>query len=434
MLAVPSAALAQRGAGGGHTGGGVETGESLSSIGKATGVDVKDDLKDFHEMLAVQATSQQIIAYAAMLNRTAAAGAESKALLDELARQNSAPELASRVSTLDQTIEAARTENKKFVDGFSDRQKSGLKEITRRLLKADTDLAQQARELDERARDPRAPGTQTASWAQTLDQALANFQTAQRDLGQEMSIAANSGEQSAFATPPVKNSIDFANQPIAIITSGMISKGIAESGHNLFKLELTADMSDLQQNFIAVLHKQLDRADRCGEQIAIQNAILTPEEPASLVVVQLHFERWGCFGGQPNEMLEGNATVEMKLSLAVAADGTLEVAPKMGRVDAEGSLADLLRTGSLGEMLSDKVSKAVLSAVRRGGDFKAILPPSAQGSVTLHRAEFEGNGAGKLTVVLDGEIRVSNEDAIALTSELKGRSASRQAAPETVPR
>jgi hypothetical protein len=438
LLAYPSEVLAQRGAGGGHTGGGVETGESLSSIGKATGVDVKDDLKDFHEMLAVQATSQQIVAYAAMLKTTAAASAELKTLLDQLGKQSS-PELASRVTSLNQAIEAARSEEKKFLDGFSDRQKSGLKEITKKLLKADVDLAQQARELDERIGDAKAPGPQIASAAQTLDQALTGFQTQQLDLGAEMSIAARNGEQAAFEIPPVRNSIIFAGQSIAVAASGVISRAVADNGQNKFNLELTADLSDLQHNFTEVLRSQLDKANRCGEQIAIQNAVLTPQEPASLVLVQLHFERWACFGGQASEIAEGNGTVEMNLVPAVGNDGTLQLAPKITRVDAEGLLGESIRSGSLGDILREKVSEAVLSAMRQGGDFKAILPPSAQGNLTLRRAEFEGTGAGKLVAVLDGEIRVSNESATALASELKAselkeRSTSQPAAPETVPR
>jgi hypothetical protein len=452
LLAVPSEVLAQRGAGGGRTGGGVENGESLSSIGKATGVDVKDDLKDFHEMLAVQATSEQIAAYAAMMKTTAAARAELETLLDQIAKQSSAPEFVSRVTSVNQAIEAARNEEKKFLDGFSDRQKSGLKEIARKMLKTDADLAQQARELGERSG---APLPQIASAAQTLDQALTSFQTGQVDLGEEMSIAAGDGERSAFEIPPVRNSIHFAAQsagqsagPAMVITSsGVVSRGIADNGQNKFQLELTADMSDLQYNFTGVMRALLNIANRCGEQIGVQNAVLTPQEPASIVVVQLHYERWACFGGQASDMAEGNGTVEINLTPAVADDGTLHLTPKIARVDAEGSLGESLRSGSLGDMLRDKVSEAVLSAVRQGGDFKAILPASAQGNVTLRRAEFEGTGAGRVVAVLDGDIRVSNESATALTnelkaSELKARSSSQSASqsapqappPETVPR
>src|SRR5277367_6261569 len=90
LLASPCGVLAQRGAGGGHTGGGTAGGGGLSSTGKATGVDVKDDLKDFHETMAVQATSQQIVEYAAMMKSTEAAATELKIFVEQLGNETSA--------------------------------------------------------------------------------------------------------------------------------------------------------------------------------------------------------------------------------------------------------------------------------------------------------------------------------------------------------
>lgn len=443
LLACPCGMLAQRGAGGGRTGGGSAGGGGLSSTGKPTGVDVKDDLKDFHEVMAVQATSQQITQYAAMMKCTESANAELKTLLDQLVKNNT-PELASRSAAVEQAIETARTENKKFLDGFSGPQKSGLKEITKRLIKADTDLAQQAKALDLEIRDPKSAGQAIAPSAQSLERALANFQNQQLRLGEEMSIIVGENSQdSAFDLPPVKNSVNFANQQIAITTSGQISKGAAADGQSAFKLELTADLSELQQNITDVLHTQLDKTERCGERIAIQTATLAPSEPASLVVVQLHVERWTCLGREANEMAEGNGTIEVKLSPSVGEDGDLRLTPEIGRVEAQGLIAEWLRAGSLGERLRDKIADSVLSAVRQGGNFSTTLPPAARSNATLHHAQFQGTGSGKLLALLDGEIRVSNEQATSLigqlkigqlkTGELKAiESKGRSSAPETV--
>jgi hypothetical protein len=420
--------LAQRG-GGGHAGGGTVGAGGLSSTGKATGVDVKDDLKDFHAAMAAQATGTQIVAYAAMIKSTEAANAELKAFLEQLGKSGGASELASRSATLEQAIETARTENKKFLDGFSEPQKSGLKEITKRLTKADADLAQQTRALDLEVRGAKAVGPPVAASAQNLEHALTNFQSQQTALGDEMSIGAGKNSlDSAFNLPPVKNSVTFANQPVAVTTSGVISRGAAEGGQNTFKLELTADLSDLQLNIAEVLRTQLNKAERCGERIAIQNATLTPSAPASLVVVQLHFERWACMGRDVNEMVEGNGTIEVKLTPSVAADGALRLTPEIGRVDAQGLISELLRSGSLGDTIRDKIAESLISTVRRGGDFSATLPPAARGGAALHRAQFQGTGSGKLLVVLDGEIRMSNEQVTSFAAELKERSST----PETV--
>jgi hypothetical protein len=95
-------------------------------------------------------------------------------------------------------------------------------------------------------------------------------------------------------------------------------------------------------------------------------------------------------------------------------------------------VGELLRSGALGDVLRDKVTETLLSIVRQGGDFKTALPPEALGYATLQRAQFDGTGSGKLTVVLDGEIRVSDEKATSLTSELKERSASQETIQKNV--
>ena len=437
LLPCPGALFAQHG-GGGRVGGGLAGGTGLSQGNHASGIDEKDDLKDFHQVLAVQATGDQIIAYVQMLKSTAVAETELQGFLDVLSKDlpgkaDNGAEVGSRGTALGQAIEKARSENKNFLDGFSDAQKSGLKEIIKRLIKADSELAQPAKALD-LAVEAKAAVPALTSSAQSLQHALSSFQHDQLDLGEEMSIAiANSGQQFAFNLPPVKISIAYGNQPIDVITSGLVSKGAAEGGQNTFKLELTADLSDLQHEITQVLRDQLEKADRCGEQITIRNATLTPAEPASLVNVQLHFERWACFGKGPGtEMAEGNATIEVKLTPAVGEDGSLRLVPEMKRIDAEGLVGELLRSALLGETLRDEIKESLLEVVRQSGDFKTTLPPAATGYAKLQRAQFQGTGSGKLMVVLDGEIRVSDEKAMSLSSELKERAASQQTVPQNV--
>ena len=443
LLAYPCATFAQRG--GGHAGGGSAGGGGLSSTGKATGVDEKDDLKDFHEVLAVQATTQQLVDYAAMMKSTEAANAELKTFLERLRKENTASDLPSRSAMVQQAVEGARTENKKFLEGFSEQQKSGLKEITKKLTRADAELAQQVKEFDERVRDSKVTGSPIANSGQGLERALTSFQNQQVGLGEEMSIGvATNGQNSAFNLPPVENSVNFANQPISITTSGVISQGVAESGQNTFKIELTEDLSDLQGNITEVLRTQLNKDSRCGERIAIQTAALSPSDPASLVLVQLHFERWACLGRDVNEVVEGNGTLEVKLTPSVGESGALTLTPKIERTDAEGLIGELLRSDSLGERLRDKIAESGLFAVRQGWDLNATIPPAVRHNATLRHAQFHGAGAGRLRVVLDGEIRVSNEQLTSVigelkarelnAGELKGQSSAPATAPATTPR
>ena len=421
LLMLPCGMLGQRGGSGGHVGGGVAGGGGLSGGGKATGLDVKDDLKDFHAALAMQATSQQIIDYNLMVKSTEVAHTELQSLLAAAAKENNSAELATLDKSFGQALEAARNRNNKFLEGLSDRQKSGLKELVKRLTKMDSELGQQAKALDDKFEETKTPGPQIAGSGKPLETTLIGFQTQQIDLGNEMSIGtASDSQNAAIRIPPSKNSMNFANQPIAVTTSGTIAKGSKEEGENTFKFELTADISDLQQNITDVLQGQLNKSDPCGEQIAVQTAVLTPSEPTILAVVNLHYERWACFGRNPaNEMAEGNGTVEVKLTLAVGKDGGLQLDPKIARVEAEGLMSELLRSGSLGETVRDKISNSILSAVLRGSDYKTILPFAAQGEVTLRHVEFESNGPGQVSAVSDGELRVSADSAAALNNAFK---------------
>ena len=230
----------------------------------------------------------------------------------------------------------------------------------------------------------------------------------------------------SFKIPPVKISLKIKDQQVTIIASGLITMGAKEHGLKILSVELTADLADLQQNFTALLTSELDKDERCGDRIQIEDAKLTPAEPASLAVVQLHYERWGCaklLGKQEvKRLIGGNAAVQMKLTPSVGENHTeLQLAAELGPIEADGSLGELLRTGNLGELLREKIQAAILSALQKGLDLGAILPPVLQGSVTIQDARFSDAGAGRLIVTLDGQVRITDEQLGALAKELKDR-------------
>jgi hypothetical protein len=431
LLASPCAMFAQHG---GHGGGSSIGGGLNGGGGRPSGVDSKDDLKDFHAALAVQATSQQIAEYLSMAKSTTAASTELRGFLEQAGNKNNeeAGAMASRGAALEQAIEKARTENKTFLEGFSGPQKSGLKETTRKLTKAESELTQHSQELKQRIAEANAGSGAIAASAQTLEHALTSFQNQQASLGEEMGIVDPGSEDFTFNIAPMKTSISFHTQAVVIVTSGVISGNATASGQNTFAVKLTEDISDLQQNITDVLRAQLNKSNVCGERIAIQDATIMPSARASLVVTRLHFERWACFGSQNNEIAEGDGTLEVKLTPEVAADGTLRITPAISRIEAEGLLAESLRTGSLGSDLRDEIADAILSAVRQAGDFKVALPPAARSTATLHRAEFQSTGAGALTVMLEGTIPVPKENASALVSTLKEQTSSQKVSAEQI--
>jgi hypothetical protein len=235
-----------------------------------------------------------------------------------------------------------------------------------------------------------------------------------------------------FKIPPVKTSIDIENQPTAIIASGTISQISAPRGENLFKLEMLADLSDMQRNITMILRSSLNREDRCGDHIDIQHATLTPADPGSVVVAQLHFERWKCVKilgkERPNKLIGGNGIIEVKLTPEIDAEKTLRLTPEVGRIEADGALGDLLRSGSVGDQLREKIRGSLLSAMQKGTNFKATLPPAVQDYAIITNARFKDAGAGNLEVVLNGRVQISDDQIKELSNQVRERLASQKQA------
>lgn len=229
-----------------------------------------------------------------------------------------------------------------------------------------------------------------------------------------------------FKVPPVKIPLNFKDQHVTIVASGLISMAPKTHGLNAANIDLTADFSDLQQNLAALLASALEKDNRCGDRIQIQDATITPIEPASLVVVQLHYERWACvklFGKQQvQKLIGGNAVIQVKLTPSVSENHTeLQLTPELGPIQADGSLGELLRTGNVGEILRDKIRDAILSAMQKGLDLDAILPPVLQGSVIIQDARFRDAGSGRLIVTLNGLVQISDDQLQDLEKQLKNR-------------
>ena len=241
---------------------------------------------------------------------------------------------------------------------------------------------------------------------------------------QMLSAPAKPGEFT-FKIPPQKIPLTVENQPIVVVASGVVS--VMSGGHNdyVLKLEMSVDLSDLQQNITALLRSQLDKDDRCGDRIAIQNASLTPSEPASQAVVQLHYERYTClkvFGKEKaQKLVGGNGTVQMKLTPTVEERKTIKLIPAVESIQADGSLGELLRSGSLGAMLREKITNALLSAMQKGTDRNLTLPPAVQEIAAIDEAAFRDVGSGRLGLVLGGEVQISEQQIQLVRSQLKER-------------
>ena len=237
-------------------------------------------------------------------------------------------------------------------------------------------------------------------------------------------------QNAVFKIPPVKIPLNVKDQPITITASAILILSSKDRNLRILNLQLTGDLSDLQRNLTNLLSAQLDKDDRCGERVAIQNATLRPAEPASVAVVQLHVERWACvkvLGKQAaKKLLGGDAQIQIKLTPAIEKDSTeLQLVPEVGDIQADGSLGEVLRSGALGETIREKVRSSIVSALNKGTNLSATLPPAVQGYVTIQNAEFKDGGNGSLLVVLEGEARITQEQVKLLSDQVKERLAAR---------
>lgn len=230
----------------------------------------------------------------------------------------------------------------------------------------------------------------------------------------------------SFKIPPVKIPLTVKDQTVTILAWAQISRVSSSKEIQIFNLQLNADLGELQENLTALLSAQLDKDDRCGERIQIQQAALAPEYPASVATVQLHYERWACikaFGKQQTKKLvAGNALIPLKLTPGVEQDNTeLKLVPEVGTIQADGSLGELLRSGTVGEMIQEKIRSSILSALKKGTSLGATLPPAVQGYVRIENVAFKDAGSGRLQVELDGQVRITKEQVEKLTEQVKER-------------
>jgi hypothetical protein len=472
LLASSSTVFAQRGGGGGG-GGAAAIGPTGGRNGAPIiclydcpalrdGLSSEDSLKNFRRVMAVQATEEQRAAFARIAQSIQDASDRLQTFRESppKAPASSRPDdskLSDAATAIDQAIEKARASNHNFLISLSPAQESGLKETTRKLEIADSDLDRQSKTFDLVVRAVQSGSEQIAASAAGLDKALASFQSEHLALGKEMSIIFPAGGQELSVNFPLTtNTIDIAGQPVSIPASGTVSRipvsastGASSSAasasatsssdtstsagagstiavdntHNLFNLKLTADLTDLQQNVTALLRSQLDRYARCGERTTIQQASFTPLAAAGLVITNLHYERWVCPAGPGSamEVTSGEGEIEIKLTASVDPKTGLIFVPEITRVAARGSLRDLLRSGDLGETLRDQVAASLLSALQKTADLKTALPPAVQQSATLQKAQFQEAGVDQIILVLEGQLQLSDVQVGQFTDQLQQR-------------
>lgn len=177
MLALPCSSYAQHGGHGGQHGGGGKGGERGDPKAAEESAKVINDL---HYAMAVQATPDQVPQFKA----AAASIQAARQRAAELQKLADGADIPALIKTLSDAVEQARSDNDSFVKNFTPPQKSLLKNLVKKLNKADSEVAKSSRDLDQHSGDK----ARVASAAAQLQKALADFQKQQADLGAEMGL------------------------------------------------------------------------------------------------------------------------------------------------------------------------------------------------------------------------------------------------------
>jgi hypothetical protein len=225
------------------------------------------------------------------------------------------------------------------------------------------------------------------------------------------------GNPTTLKIPPIKASIDLDHQPVEITVWGTVSP--APSG--IFGLALTVDLGNLQENLTPVLAAQLNQSDRCGERLTVEKAALAPEAPAGLLTANVNFERYACVKALGKQIVKrlvgGHGVIEVNLTPSVE-DNDIMIDAQVRKIDADGSLGELLRSGSLGDSIREKIASSVESAIQKSANLKATLPAEIGDAAAIQTVQFADGGAGRLWLTIAGEVRLSREQLRGVAKEL----------------
>lgn len=228
-----------------------------------------------------------------------------------------------------------------------------------------------------------------------------------------------------FRIPPVTTTLQIADQPVAVTVSGIIQGAPGADDAAALRLSLDAGLSDLQRQITPILRAELNQNDRCGERLSVDQATLSPAAPASVLTANVHYEKWGCakaFGKQiVKKLIGGNGILRMRLTPVVENSDTVQLRAEVLSIDADGQLGEILRSGSFGAALQEKIRKSIVSAIDKSTRLTESLPPAVRSVAALRTVQFSDSGEGRLGLNLTGEALITGQQARELTDQLKPR-------------
>lgn len=229
-----------------------------------------------------------------------------------------------------------------------------------------------------------------------------------------LGAAAQEGE---IRIPPVKTAVVLEGHPVNITAWGAVRP--APGG---FHLGMTVDLGELQENLTPVLAAQLDKSERCGERLAVEKAELVPEAPGGVLKAHVHYERYACVKAFGKEMTRrvvgGNGVVEVMLTPSIW-ENHIALAAEVRKIDADGSLGEVLRSGSMGDSLKQRIAGSIENAIRKSANLGNAIPPQVESVTSLESVRFADGGGGRLWLDLAGAVRLTPEQFRDLARALK---------------
>ena len=221
--------------------------------------------------------------------------------------------------------------------------------------------------------------------------------------------------------PPAATSVEIGRQPISLSASGTVWAGQKPDS---YVLSVSVELSDLQVHALDVLRAQLDRSEPCGERINTLSASLVPASPKAILTARMHVERFACakvLGKNVTKRLAaGDGTVSVEL-MPVLDGGAARLRADVREIQADGTLGELLRAGSWGDALKEKIRASVRSALDKATEFRATLPAVLRELVQLRSLAFAGTDEGRLSLKVDADAVISSVQLLQLRSETAGR-------------
>lgn len=144
------------------------------------------DITDFNRAVALQATPEQIAQFKELTKSTEAARKAAQIVIEH-ADHAKEPD-SSLYAGLSDAVDEAQSSNLQFVRSFSTSQQSGLKVLTKKLSKANSDVSKQSKALAQELGRSKIDNKRIAPVVDKLDKALTGFQAEQFEIGKEMGI------------------------------------------------------------------------------------------------------------------------------------------------------------------------------------------------------------------------------------------------------